>query len=242
MRHFTEGGKSSSFVAAQTKPSSFHNHCLVLSFKNLKNMAATLVAEKDGIRQSPAISKEVLEALIYEIDEGQPIYYRGYQDVLSGKLTLDDIMRSSRRQSIFVGEIFIIISQLRRFFYAFTSELGIKFKNSERAADIAFFHKSRMTFEEAMSEHCADSVPDIIIEVDIKANVKDLESAKQYYIRKTRQLLDNGGQKVIWVFTKSKTILVAEAGKEWEMKTWEETIEVSHGIGFNMLEIMESLK
>lgn len=46
-------------------------------------------------KQRTKKEKPVPEYLIYEMDEGTPIYYRGYKDVLNKKKTLEQIMGSS---------------------------------------------------------------------------------------------------------------------------------------------------
>lgn len=57
----------------------------------------------------------VPEALIYEMVDGQPIYYRGWREVLNNEKTLEQIMPSSLLQAYLVGEIFAILhAQLRK--------------------------------------------------------------------------------------------------------------------------------
>ena len=185
-------------------------------------------------------TKTIPEELIYEIDEGTPIYYRGYRDVLSGKLKTDDIMGSSRKQSFIITQlIFWLRPTLETFFHFFTSELGIKFQKSQRAADIALVLKPRMSFEDIWSNEYMTIIPDIIIEVDIKADVTEMPDPTNYFFRKTQQLLNNGATKVIWIFTASETVMVAESGKAiWEIKSWTQDVEVSHGCTFNIAQII----
>ena len=189
-------------------------------------------------------TKTIPEELIYEIDEGTPIYYRGYRDVLSGKLKTDDIMGSSRKQSFIITQlIFWLRPTLETFFHFFTSELGIKFQKSQRAADIALVLKPRMSFEDIWSNEYMTIIPDIIIEVDIKADVTEMPDPTNYFFRKTQQLLNNGATKVIWIFTASETVMVAESGKAiWEIKSWTQDVEVSHGCTFNIAQIIATFQ
>ena len=189
-------------------------------------------------------TKTIPEELIYEIDEGTPIYYRGYRDVLSGKLKTDDIMGSSRKQSFIINELsFLLQLQLRTIFQFFSNELGLKFKKSQRAADLALVLRSKLTFEEVWSNEYMTRLPDIIIEVDIKADVSEMPDPTNYFFRKTQQLLDNGASKIIWIFTKSETVMVAESGKTaWEIKAWTEDVEVSHGCTFNIAQIVSKFQ
>ena len=44
--------------------------------------------------------------------------------------------------------------------------------------------------------------------------------------------------KVIWVYTETEQIMVAEPNKHWEIFDWTETVEVVDGVGFNVAEII----
>lgn len=57
-----------------------------------------LVAEKPKKKRE----KKIPDALIYEVMDGKPIYYRGYKEVLSGKKSIEDIMASSTLQAFII--------------------------------------------------------------------------------------------------------------------------------------------
>ena len=154
-------------------------------------------------------------------------------------------MGSSKKQSFLILQIVasLLRFDMQRFYYLFSNELGVKFKKSSRAADIALISKDRMTFDEVWQNHYTDKIPDIIIEVDTQADLSDLPDTSNYFFKKTQQLLDNGAQKVIWVFTETETIMVAEQGKKrWEVMPWSEDVEVSHGFSFNIEAIIAQFK
>lgn len=44
----------------------------------------------------------ISQALIYEMVDNQPIYYRGYKDVLNGVKDVEDIMGSSLLQAVLI--------------------------------------------------------------------------------------------------------------------------------------------
>lgn len=44
-----------------------------------------------------------LESLVYEVLDGRPLYYRGYEDVLAGKKIPEDIMGSSSLQWVLIS-------------------------------------------------------------------------------------------------------------------------------------------
>jgi hypothetical protein len=62
---------------------------------------ATTLAEKPKRRQA-----NVPEYLIYEILGTQPLYYKGYRDVLEGLKKPADIMGCSDIQGVVVGVLF----------------------------------------------------------------------------------------------------------------------------------------
>lgn len=42
-----------------------------------------------------AAAEAIPDYLVYEVLDGQPLYYKGYQEVLAGRQKLEDIMGSS---------------------------------------------------------------------------------------------------------------------------------------------------
>ena len=74
----------------------------------------------------------------------------------------------------------------------------------------------------------------VAVEIDIQADLsKDRDW--QYVTRKTRKLLDFGTQKVIWVFTDSQQVMVAERGADaWLTMDWNRNIELLDGQFFNV--------
>lgn len=49
-----------------------------------------------------ASTQTIPDILIYEMDDGQPIYYRGYKDYLKNKKQLEQIMGSSYLQGVLI--------------------------------------------------------------------------------------------------------------------------------------------
>ena len=54
-------------------------------------------------KKSSRKTRKIPEYLIYEMDEGKPIYYRGYKEYLQGQRALEEIMSSSYIQSFLVS-------------------------------------------------------------------------------------------------------------------------------------------
>ena len=71
-----------------------------------------------GIEQKKAVRKQnkpivkVPEALVYEVVDGKPIYYKGYKDVLNKTKTFEEITMESQLQSGLKAEITMLIGLL----------------------------------------------------------------------------------------------------------------------------------
>ena len=54
----------------------------------------------------------LLDSLVAEVIDGKPYYYKGYKNVLSGKLKRDDIMGASGLQGLIVGYLMRLLATL----------------------------------------------------------------------------------------------------------------------------------
>lgn len=199
-------------------------------------MAATAYA-KDIQSIPQAVSDiEIPEALIYEIVNGNPIYYSGWQAVLKGDKTIEEVMASSILQAYLVYEIGLKISPLRKKYIIGSNEAGLKFsKGNHRAADIALWTKESMKGK-PLDNRYADVMPDIVIEVDTKA---DLLNNPNYYFDKTKHLHSKGVRRVLWVFTSSEQIMIAEKGEKWEVLNWDIPVKVVDDCYLNIQELID---
>ena len=183
--------------------------------------------------------KELLKRLTYEITkEGKPIYYRGYKEVLKGKLPPEAVIGSSELQAFLVALLVAyLFSKLDKERYLITAnELGFfTGEDSYRLLDIAIFDKEKFGFTEEYTK----IPPRVVIEVDVKADLKGYASVEDYTFEKTRELLDAGVEKVIWIFTKSKRILLAERGKDWIVRDWDKDVEILEGIRINVEKLLK---
>lgn len=182
----------------------------------------------------------VPDYLIYEMDEGKPIYYRGYKDVLEGNKTPEEIMGSSILQSILIELIKNYInSKLIKNHVILSNELGLLFsKKSWRLADIAIFDKKSL-LEAGITDEYSKIPPKIVIEVDTKAHFENVSDIDYYYHHKTDQLLDFGVERVIWIYTRAEKFMTAEKNKRWETASWKEDLDIMGGIVVNIPQLIE---
>lgn len=176
------------------------------------------------------------EALIYEMVNGKPIYYRGWQDVLKNEKTLEQVMASSLIQAYLVGEVFAKCHvDLRKKYILGTNEAGLKFEKGDwRAADIGIWTKESLK-NTPLHNHYSEVMPEIVIEVDTKADTSALPT---YYLDKTKHLHEKGVKKVIWIYTETQQVMIAEQGKKWEIQDWTETVNVTDECSFNIQEMI----
>jgi len=179
------------------------------------------------------------EALIYEMNEGQPIYYRGYREVLSGDKKVEDIIGDSNLQAWLKGELFAFIraSLLGKDYVVTVGEQGLSLeKKSWRSADIAIFRKNNF----ALTKKYAQYPPDVVIEIDTKADFSSLGEAMAYYDEKVQQLFDFGVKKIIWIFTDYEKVKLITPDQEQKTISWKEDITVLEDISINIKAIIDS--
>ncbi len=181
------------------------------------------------------------DTLIYEMQDGVPIYYRGFQSYLDGEKKLDEIMGSSLLQSLIISRlVFLLQSQLQGKYEVLTNEIGVQFaKNAWRAADIAIVPSEKLS-ETAIANTYLNFAPEVVIEVDTKADLQSIQNPLSYYHEKTDEFLQFGISKVIWIFTDSGKVMVAERNKKWETSDWETEIEVIQGIMIGIADVLET--
>lgn len=186
-------------------------------------------------RKPASRRKAVPQSLVYETLDGQPLYYRGYRDVLAGRKTPEEIMGTSGLQSFILDYLLHVChTALNWKRYVFlTNEVGehLGHKNNT-SGDLRIYERASLP-PEKINEHYLDVPPKIAVEVDIKVDLSDEKNA-DYLFRKTQKLLDWGTEKVIWIFTSTRKVTVAERGKDWITMDWHRDVELLDGQFFNV--------
>ncbi len=181
---------------------------------------------------------EIPEHLIYEMYMGQPIYYKGYRDVLNGTKTFEQIMGDSSLQAWLKTRLTVLLATLfeEKGYEMFSGELGITYgKEGWRAADIAIY-KAGME----LSVHYAKVSPEVAIEIDVQSDTQDLGGDMKYIKTKTNQYLSHGTKKVIWIFTNASAVMESTKQKKFQIDSWDKDVEVLDDIKFNIAEMLEA--
>ncbi|MEZ5044425.1 MAG: Uma2 family endonuclease [Saprospiraceae bacterium] len=187
-----------------------------------------------------SIVENIPKSLIYEEVDGKPIYYKGYKAFLLGNNKSGEPMGSSLLQSIIISRlVFLLHKHLGENYYVLTNELGLQLsKGTWRAADIAIYEKNQIKPNQITNKYC-EIAPKLVIEIDTKAEIEEVKDTFTYYNKKTDQLLAFGVEKVIWIFTDTKKVMIATRDQNWELLNWEKDIEIINGIKLNINQLTE---
>jgi len=188
-------------------------------------------------KRSP--KQAVPEALIYELDAGNPIYYKGYQDVLSGLKNLDDIMGDSNLQAWLKLHIGMLLhQQLQPIGYVITSgEQGLKLgKGRRRDADIAVFRAENFV----LSPNYSSLPPDAIVEIDVEADTSE-SSDMTYIYRKVADYFAFGVKQVVWIFTSDQKTTIFTPDQKPMTFDWSTDIQVLDKAKFNLNILLEEI-
>lgn len=183
-------------------------------------------------------NQEIPAYLVYEVLEGKPVYYKGYKEVLAKNKTLDDIMGCSGLQAEIVSYLLKIcyLAIDTRLFRIFTNEVGSHIdKRNNLSNDIAIFDKKTLPAEK-ITRHYPDVPAKIVFEVDLDCELGPEESftENEYIHTKVQKMLDFGVEKVFWITTKTRRVLVATPIANWEIIDWNKNIELFQGHNFNI--------
>jgi len=190
-------------------------------------------------QKTPRPSRKIPKSLIYEQWGGKIYYRKGYQEVLKGLKTPEEIMGSSGLQSVLVGYVFAsIFTHLRKKYFILTNEAGLHLaKRENMAGDIAIFDKTVLKPELVTTKY-PDVPPKVVIEVDIEVELKK-ETEFDYVFRKSNRLIAFDTEKIIWIFSKIQKVFVFEPNQEPVILGWNNDIEVLEGVSFNIAQFLE---
>lgn len=181
--------------------------------------------------------KDIPKELIYEMVDGEPIYYQGYEAFLNANKPIEELMGTSFKQSDIITQLVILLgAKLSSDYKLLTNEIGIQFSShSWRAADIAIIKKEKLKLQTNPDKYL-EFAPEVVVEIDIKASV-DQVSASSYFHKKTDQLLAFGVRRVVWIFTESQKVMVAEKNTPWKTFDWNISFKLVDEVEVNIKEI-----
>lgn len=192
-------------------------------------------------QQNPILRKKrpIPSYLVREMIDGIAFYYRGYRSVLNKTKTFDEIMGDGGLQLFlknYLGNV--LREQLDgKKFYVFVGEGGAHLDHrSNLSLDVTVYDKSVLTPGKITTKY-VDVPPKLVIEVDVNVELPDKtqDLFEEFVLRKVRRLFEFGTERVIWVFSKSKTVIIASPGGHWEVQDWDKDLELWPGISANIV-------
>lgn len=186
--------------------------------------------------------KRIPAHLVREAFGGISFYYPDYRAVMNQTKTLEDIMADSTLQWILkeqIGDRLKANLDMKRYRVG-RGEVGIHLgPNENMGLDIAVFERAMLSSDQIGAKY-ANVAPRLVIEIDINIETAPHSNNlfEDYAMLKIKRLLDFGVQKVIWIFTKSRMVFIAEPEAKWFFDSWEHEIELMDGILFNVYDTL----
>ena len=187
---------------------------------------------------------EIPEHLIKETLDGVPVFYKGYKDVLNKSKTSEEIMADGLLQAIIKNWLHLLLSKAldEEKYWVLVGEIGTHLSHKNNLAhDLAVFETSILTPEKIANKY-ADVPAKLIIEIDAEVEYGQGKTNEEYIHRKTQRVLEFGTEKVIWIFTQTHKIMVAEKGKDWVTFDWDRNVETLEKVCFNLPAFLKKKK
>jgi Uma2 family endonuclease len=180
------------------------------------------------------------EQLVYEELNGRKLYRRGYKDVINQTKTIEEIMGCSSLQGI-------IISILLRYLYTNTSddqyeiitnEIGLHVSLGNNLSSDIILYDAEDAKKYQFDEHYFNVAPKMVIEVDVKIDLEKISDV-DYIADKTQTLFGFGVERVIWVFTTKRKVILAQPNQDWIIRDWSKDFDIIDGHVINLMAIIE---
>lgn len=201
----------------------------------------TAVTEPKPKRPRRLSARTIPPVLIYEMWQGKPVYYKGYRDVLAGKKSIIEVMSCSDLQGVLVSLLNIYLGSVinRKKYLLATNEIGIHLAlNDNLGNDVTIFEKEKIS---KLKGKYFDIPPNVVIEVDIKADVTDFPNREDgYIVEKAQKLLDFGVRKIIWIITGTQKVYVIDRNDPtWYIINWSENISIIDDCVLNIKQLLD---
>jgi Uma2 family endonuclease len=201
-----------------------------------------MTAEKELIgidKKDTNNNLRIPKALLWEVLDGKPLYRRGYTSVLRKLKTTDDIMGTSSYQALLMAYLNrLLIQNLDEDHYdIWTGEPGLHLKKNDNVSNDIVVHK--IVSAAHISTQYANYPPKLVVEIDIEIDPQSMPEI-EYLQKKTAKMLDFGVERVVWIFTYVRKVVVADREKKtWFMVDWDTDIELMEGINFNIQRFLD---
>lgn len=118
-----------------------------------------------------------------------------------------------------------------------TNEAGVHLALTDNlSCDVAIFEKG--TF--AITTKHFDVAPKIVVEVDVKIDLTEFDGIEFNYVaEKNQRLFDFGVERVLWVLSKHRRVMIAQPNQDWIFTDWSNDIPVMEGRTLNVKRLLD---
>ena len=200
-----------------------------------------MVAEKSQpiIKKIPSKrTPKVPDYLIWEVLDGQPLYRRGYKDVLRKLKTLEEIMGTSSYQALITSYLnrLLTLNLDENLYDILTGEPGLHLEKNDNISNDIVVHE--LLSPDKITTKYANYAPKLVVEVDIEIDPDSMPEI-EYLQKKTAKMLEFGVERVVWILTYVKKVIVADRLNDtWYIVDWSSDIELMNGIHFNIQQFL----
>ncbi|MBO9613692.1 MAG: Uma2 family endonuclease [Dyadobacter sp.] len=173
------------------------------------------------------LTETIPASLIFEELDGRPLYRKGYKKVLENNLSPEDVMGCSFIQGLIMRIVSTCISRMLKGmpYWVVSGETGLHVSHGNNLAnDVAVFDKALI--KDKFSKSYPDVPPKIAIEIDVKIEAGQFPSPEDYFSRKSEKMIEFSTERVIWILTENRKIMVMDQSREWSIYEWDEMVPV----------------
>lgn len=187
----------------------------------------------ESIEQATEVN--VPEVFIAEYLDGIPMYYKGYKKIINNPSQIEEIMGAGAIHSILLSYFIklLVIKLDETKYWLMTGETGYKpEKKNHFNLDLAIYKKENL-LPGVIGYEYVNVAPELVVEIDTSVE-SDEVTKDEYIFGKTQRLLQFGTGKVVWVFSKTKLVMVAEPNVPWQVYPWNTDLHLIENIQFNI--------
>ncbi|SDH02258.1 hypothetical protein SAMN04487996_12730 [Dyadobacter soli] len=178
--------------------------------------------------------------LIFEELDGHSLCYKGYKDVLDGVKSLEEITGNGIFKALVTSITSWYIAEILRNepYWVLCNEAGLHISHGNNlVTDVVVFDKALI--KDVFSNKYADVPPRLAIQVDVKIEADHFSDENAYMFRKSEKMLEFGTERVIWILTEDRKIMVMDRSREWSSYEWSEMVPAFDQYQFCLNNLLE---
>lgn len=120
-----------------------------------------------------------------------------------------------------------------------TNEIGLHIERGNNlSSDIAIYLKSDI-LRTPLKNKYFDIPPRVAIEIDTKADFSSFDTPTNYYQAKTKKLFAFGVVEVVWLFSETRKVMVAQSGQDRITKDWDKPVTILDQYSFSVADLLK---